>query len=52
MTKVRVIATILVIAGVVGIIIDLANFFPGRSGSYAIAGAILIAAGVLVRADN
>ena len=38
--------------GAVAILADLANFFPNRAGSYAIAGAILIAAGVLVKADN
>ncbi len=34
------------------ILADLANFFPEKAGTYAVAGAILVAAGILVRADN
>ena len=43
---------ILVIFGSLMIIADLANFFPEKAGAYAVAGAILVAAGILVRADN
>ena len=50
--KVKLITRTLVIFGALMILADLANFFPDRAGSYAIAGAVLIAAGILVKADN
>jgi hypothetical protein len=50
--KVKLIMRTLVISGSLMILADLANFFPGKAGSYAVAGAVLIAAGILVRADN
>ena len=50
--KIRLIATITMIVGALALIADIANFFPAKSGSYAIAGAVLIAAGILVIADN
>lgn len=50
--KVKLITRVLVIFGSLMILADLANFFPEKAGAYAVAGAILIAAGILVRADN
>lgn len=50
--KAKALSITLMVFGAVAILADLANFFPNRAGSYAIAGAILIAAGVLVKADN
>ena len=51
-TRLRLTAVLLIIAGALAIVSDLANFFPAKSGAYAIAGAVLIAAGILVFADN
>lgn len=51
-TRLRLTAIILILAGAIAIITDVANFFPTKSGAYAITGAVLIAAGVLVFADN
>ena len=51
-TRLRLTAIILILAGAIAIIADVANFFPTKSGAYAITGAVLIAAGVLVFADN
>ena len=50
--KVKNIAVLMMILGGVALVADVANFFPAKSGAYAIAGAILIAAGVLILADN
>jgi hypothetical protein len=50
--KVKVITRTLVIFGSLMILADLANFFPEKGGAYAVAGAVLVAAGILVRADN
>ena len=50
--KVKLITRTLVIFGSLMILADLANFVPEKAGAYAIAGAVLIAAGILVRADN
>ena len=50
--KVKLIARTLILFGALAIIADIANLFPDRPGAYAIAGAVLIAAGILVRADN
>jgi hypothetical protein len=50
--KTKFITRMLVILGSLMIIADMANFFPEKAGTYAIAGAILVAAGILVRADN
>ncbi len=51
-TRLRLTAIILILTGAFAIVADLGNFFPAKSGAYAIAGAVLIAAGVLVFADN
>ena len=45
-------AIIIMVLGALGIIADVLEFFPTKTGAYAIAGAVLIAAGVLVLADN
>ena len=45
-------ATVMMIVGALAIVVDIANFFPAKSGAYAIAGAVLVAAGILVLADN
>ncbi len=50
--KVKLITRTLVIFGSLMIVVDFANFFPEKAGAYTIAGAVLIAAGILVRADN
>jgi len=51
-TRLRLTAILLILAGAIAIVADIANLFPAKSGAYAIAGAVLVAAGVLVFADN
>ena len=50
--KVKATAVVLMILGGLALLADVSNFFPHKSGSYAIAGAVLLAAGILVLADN
>lgn len=50
--KIRATAILMMVLGAIGIIVDVANFFPEKAGYYAIAGAVLLAAGILVLADN
>ena len=50
--KIRSTAIVIMIVGALSIIADVFNFFPAKSGAYAIAGAVLVAAGILVLADN
>ena len=45
-------AILLMVLGALSVIADIANLFPAKSGAYAIAGAVLLAAGILVLADN
>jgi hypothetical protein len=50
--KIRATAILMMVLGAIGIIVDVANFFPEKAGYYAIAGSVLLAAGILVLADN
>jgi hypothetical protein len=50
--KVKATATAMMVLGGLALIADVFDFFPAKTGAYAIAGAVLLAAGILVLADN
>lgn len=50
--NIKKIATLMMVLGAIGLVVDVANLFPEKAGYYAIAGSVLLAAGILVLADN